>query len=109
MPDTLTDAERDLLILLSTLCCSASYRDAVCGKLADYLEVNAYQDDFAKAYTAVDEDGGTILALCRSLVNAMNALRAAGEPQAQIESLALALFANDIRAAHRMRLDRLAP
>lgn len=109
MPDTLTDAERDLLILMSTLCCSASYRDAVCGALADYLEVNAYQDDFAKAYTAVDDDGATILALCRSLVNSMTALRASGEPQADIQRVALALLAKDVQVARWTRLDRLAP
>lgn len=101
-----TSAERDLVLLISYLCCSQELRDGVCRTLADYLEVRPFRDDFGKAERIVDEELDILSALYRKLAQRLQDLTADKRySQFDVSAAALAWLAREVSAARIRKID----
>ena len=101
-----TSAERDLVLLISYLCCSQEFRDGVCRTLADYLEVHPFRDDFGKAARIVDDELDVLSALYRKLAQRLQELTADTRySQFDVSAAALAWLAREVSAARGRRID----
>lgn len=110
MPDVPSPAERDLILLISYMCCSLDLRDAVCETLADFLEVNAFRDEFSKAERKVEEEGRVLARLSRKIPKKIASLRAKqGITHHDVEAEAAAWLKNEVQAARVRRLDGVEP
>lgn len=101
-----TSAERDLVLLISYLCCSQEFRDGVCQALADYLEVHPFRDDSGKAARIVDDELDVLSALYRKLAQKLPELTADTRfSQLDVTAATLAWLAREVSAARARRID----
>ncbi len=64
-----TSAERDLVLLISYLCCFQRGREGIARKLAEYLEFDPLRNDLAKVEGVVDAEFNALSAFYRNLAN----------------------------------------
>jgi len=96
-----TSAERDLVLLVSYLCCSKDLREEVCRRLAVHLEFTHNNDELAKADHVVDAEFNTLSALFRSLSQHIQVLA----NDASVMPSFLIWFERELKAAGNRRVD----
>lgn len=96
-----TSAERDLVLLVSYLCCSTALREEVCRRLAVYLEVDPEAADLSKADRVVDAEFNVLSALFRNLAQHIQVL--ANDPTLMHSTLVW--FEQELKAAGNRRID----
>lgn len=96
-----SSAERDLVLLISYLCCSPALREEVCRRLAVYLEVDPEADDLAKAGRVVDAEFNVLSALFRNLSQHMQVL--ANDPT--LMNSFLVWFEQELKEAGKRRIN----
>ncbi len=96
-----TSAERDLVLLVSYLCCSPALREEVCRRLAVYLEVDPEAADLSKADSVVDAEFNVLSALFRNLAQHIHVL--ANDPTLMHSTLVW--LEQELKAAGNRRID----
>lgn len=96
-----TSAERDLVLLVSYLCCSKELREEVCRRLAVYLEFELDNDDLAKADSVVDAEFNVLSAMFRNLSQHMQVLA----NDSSLMPSFLVWLEQELKAAGKRRID----
>lgn len=96
-----TSAERDLVLLVSYLCCSHELREEVCRRLAVYLEFTPGNNELAQADRVVEAEFNALSALFRVLSQHIQVL--ANDPS--LMPSFLVWLEQELKAAGNRRLD----
>lgn len=96
-----TSAERDLVLLVSCLCCSQELREEVCRRLAVYLEFTHDNDELPKAIRVVEAEFNVLSAL---FPNVGKHIQVVADDPSLMPSF-LAWLEQELKAAGNRRID----